>query len=88
MEPRGGGHVEIEIGVMHIMKSPEKRNHVIGPVPPPIGVIHQQKRRDTGDPSRQTEPVQQTDVSLSCPYRYCERDRQHGETDDGETRDR
>src|SRR6516162_1697298 len=33
-------YIEIQVGVMHIMKSPEERHHVHGPVPPPIGVVH------------------------------------------------
>src|SRR6266540_4845889 len=43
MESRGSAHIEVEIGVMHVMKSPEERDHVIGPVPPPVSVIHQEK---------------------------------------------
>src|SRR5919106_1609336 len=41
MESRGGTHVHVEISVMHIMKSPEERDHMVRPMPPPIGVIHQ-----------------------------------------------
>src|SRR5882724_8823893 len=40
MESCRGAHVEVEVGVMDIMKSPEKRHHVHGPMPPPIGVVH------------------------------------------------
>src|SRR6266536_6523824 len=43
MKSRGSAHIEIEIGVMHVMKTPEDRYHVIGPMPPPVGIIHQQK---------------------------------------------
>src|SRR5215471_19598358 len=43
VKSRGRAHIEIQVGVMHIMKSPEKRNHMQGPVPPPISVIHQKK---------------------------------------------
>src|SRR5882724_12783504 len=35
VESRGRSHIEVEIGVMHIMKTPEERHHVIGPMPPP-----------------------------------------------------
>src|SRR6266849_11138716 len=38
VKSRGGAHVEVEIGVMHIMKSPEERDHVIGPMPPPVRI--------------------------------------------------
>ena len=41
MESRGGGDIEIKVGVMDVMKAPEQRHHVIDVVPPPIGVIHQ-----------------------------------------------
>src|SRR5215469_3398502 len=57
MESRGSAYVEIKIGVMHIMESPEKRDHMVCPMPPPISVIHQQKRGDTNNPKRQSEPV-------------------------------
>src|SRR4029450_1740024 len=36
MESRRSANVEIEIGVMHVMKSPEERNHMVRPMPPPI----------------------------------------------------
>src|SRR5438874_9896018 len=39
MKSRRGCHIEIQIGVMHVMKPPEDWDHMIGPVPPPIGVI-------------------------------------------------
>src|SRR5207302_10950306 len=35
MKSRGSAYVQIEIGVMHVMKPPEKRDHVVGPMPPP-----------------------------------------------------
>ena len=57
MESRRGANVHVQIGVMHVMKSPEDRNHVIGPMPPPVGVIQKQKRGDDSSPSRKREPV-------------------------------
>src|SRR5438034_11550172 len=54
MESRGGAHIEVKIGMMHVMKTPEDRNHVIGPVPPPVAVIHQQIRRDHSSASRES----------------------------------
>src|SRR5262249_7136679 len=57
MKSRCGCHIEVEIGVVHVMKSPEERHHVHGVVPPPIGVIHQQKRGDSTDPKRESKPV-------------------------------
>src|ERR1700742_208716 len=57
VESRRGAYIEIEISVMHVMKSPEERNHVVRPMPPPIGIIHQQKRSDASNPKRQSEPV-------------------------------
>src|SRR5437667_11933645 len=85
MESCGSTDVEIKIGVMHVMKSPEERNHMIRPMPPPVGIIHQQERRDTRGPSRQSKPVQQADMAVSCPHCRGDRDWQHSETDDGET---
>src|ERR1700756_3460937 len=57
MESRGSAYVEIQIGVMHVVKSPEERDHVHGPVPPPVGVIHQEKRGDKNSPRGQSKPV-------------------------------
>src|SRR5438552_5748061 len=88
MESRSSTDVEIKIGVMHVMKSPEERNHMIRPMPPPVGIIHQQERRDTRGPSRQSKPVQQADMAVSCPHCRGDRDWQHSETDDGEARNR
>ncbi len=85
MESRGGAHVEVKVRVMHVMKPPEKRDHVVGPMPPPVGVIHQQKRRNGSSPSGRASPVQQPDMSILRPNPYREWDWQHGETDDGET---
>src|SRR5947208_16188595 len=36
VKSRGRAHVEIEIGVMHVMETPEERQHVISPMPPPV----------------------------------------------------
>src|SRR5438105_3197594 len=41
MKSRSSAYIQIEIRVMHVMKSPEQRNHMVRPMPPPIGVIHQ-----------------------------------------------
>ena len=57
MESRGGAHVEVKIGVMHVMKTPKNRHHVISPMPPPVGVIHRQKSADHCDPSWHRDPV-------------------------------
>jgi len=40
VKSRGRAHIEVQVRVMHIMKSPEERHHVHRPVPPPIGVVH------------------------------------------------
>src|SRR5713101_7315811 len=56
MKSRGGCHIEVEIGVVHVMKPPEDWDHVVGPMPPPIGVIHQEERRDPSDPKRKSNP--------------------------------
>src|SRR4029453_5992022 len=57
MEPRSRAHVEVEIGMMHVMKSPEERHHVIRPMPPPVSVIHEQKCSSPSGPSGQSDPV-------------------------------
>ncbi len=88
MESRSRANVEIKIRVMHVMESPEQWNHVVSPMPPPVSVIHEQKRDDASGPSGQSDPVQQTDMPILCPHPYRERDWQHGETDDGESRNR
>src|SRR5438874_12292742 len=51
MKSCGSAHVEIKIGMMHVMKPPEQGHHVIGPMPPPIGIIHQQECRDDTNPA-------------------------------------
>ena len=88
MESRGSAHVEVEIGVMHVMKSPEERHHVIGPMPPPVGVIHQKKGRDDSSPSGEANPVQQPDMLILRPHPHRDWDWQHSETDDSESRNR
>ena len=88
VESCGGADVEVEIGVMHVMKSPEEREHVIGPMPPPVGVIHQQKGGDASGPSGEANPVQQPDMLILRPHPHRDWDWQHGETDDGESRNR
>src|SRR6266496_6126554 len=36
MEACGRAHVEVEVCVMYVMKTPEDRHHVISPMPPPV----------------------------------------------------
>ena len=88
MKSRGRAHVEIEIGMMDVMESPEEGNHVIGPVPPPIGIIHEQKCGDASDPSGHHQPVQQANVPILRPDRDRHWHRQCGQTHDGEARQR
>jgi len=57
VESRGSAYIEIKIGVMHVMKPPEDWNHVVRPMPPPVGVIHQQEGSDSSNPKRQGKPV-------------------------------
>src|SRR4029450_11129399 len=88
VKSRGGADIHIQIGVVHVMESPEERNHVIGPMPPPVSVIHEQKCSGPSGPSGQSDPVYQPDMPILCPHPHRDRDWQHGETDDGETRNR
>ncbi len=77
MEAGRGAHVHVEIGVVDIMEAPEEGDHVIGPVPPPVGIIHEKKTRDCAPPIRQVDPVQHTNVSILCPPGDGERYGQH-----------
>jgi hypothetical protein len=52
VESRGRADVEVEIGVVDVVKPPEKRDHVISVMPPPVSVIHEQIRGDESNPSR------------------------------------
>jgi hypothetical protein len=52
MKARGRADVEVEVGMMDIVKSLEERDHMIDPMPPPVGVVHEQIRGDDGNPSR------------------------------------
>src|SRR5438874_8967024 len=58
MKSCSGAHIEVEIGMMHVMKSPEDRDHVHGPVPPPVGVVHQKEGGDHNRPDWKMEPIQ------------------------------
>src|SRR5260370_31174588 len=40
MKARRRAYIEIQIGMMDIVKSPEEREHMIGPMPPPVSVIY------------------------------------------------
>ena len=88
MKSRRGADIHIQIGVVHVMESPEERNHVIGPMPPPVGIIHQQKRSDASGPPGRSDPVQQTDMPILRPRRYREWDWEHGQTNNRETGNR
>ena len=57
MKSRCGCHIEVKIGMVHVMKPPEDWDHVVGPMPPPIGVIHQEERRDDSGPAGEREPI-------------------------------
>ena len=78
MKSRGGAYVQIEIGMMHVMKPPEKRNHVIGPVPPPVAVNPSAGTSDASTQCWKRKPVQQTDMSILRPHCYRKGDWQHG----------
>src|SRR5207245_11007326 len=60
MKSRGCADIEVKIGVVHVMKAPEDWDHVVGPMPPPIAVIHQEDRRAARAPTREGKPRQQT----------------------------
>ena len=68
---------------MDVMKAPEQRHHVIGPVPPPIGVIHEEKGRDHSHPVRHGNGVQEAEMAVTRPSGESDRDWQHGESEHG-----
>jgi hypothetical protein len=57
VESRRSAYIEIKIGVMDVVKPPEDWNHMVRPMPPPVGVIHQQEGSDCNKPNRQGKPV-------------------------------
>src|SRR5438477_12164444 len=79
-------HIEVEVGMVHIVEPPKERDHVVGPMPPPIGVVHEQKGCDCASPCRQRQPVHETYVSVLRPNRDRDRNRQHREAHDQESR--
>ena len=64
-------HVHVEIGMMHIMKTPHERNKMQGHVPPPIQIIHQQNADDDEQPvwHLKREQMQQSKVVIRRPNR-------------------
>ncbi len=85
MEARGGSHIHIEVGMMDIVKPPEKRHPMIGPMPPPVGVVHEQKRGGNRYWLWLLQPVHQSHTSMLRPNCQSERDRQHCESDNYKT---
>ncbi|MEO6870685.1 MAG: hypothetical protein ABI233_00525 [Chthoniobacterales bacterium] len=75
MEPAGGAHVHVEIGVMHVMETPKERRQVHEHVPPIIGVIIKQHARDHRDDFRQMQPVEKPELFSGRPDGGKERDR-------------
>src|SRR5207249_6633709 len=69
------------IGVVYVVKTPENWHYVVGPMPPPVGVIHEQESGDYPDPARQRNPVQQSKMSIMRPTRDGQRHRKHQPTE-------
>src|SRR5438874_1834248 len=67
VKTRRRAYVHVQVGVMNVVKSPEQRNHVVRPMPPPIGIIHKQKCRDDPGPTRKRDPAKQTEMSTLHP---------------------
>src|SRR5437870_8516097 len=57
VESRRSAYVQIKIGVMDVMKPPEDWNHMVRPMPPPVGVIHQEKRGNHSSPRGKSKPI-------------------------------
>src|SRR6266576_1159882 len=64
MKSRCRADIEVEVGMVHIVEPPKERDHMVGPMPPPICVVHEQKCCDCASPCRQSQPVQETYVSV------------------------
>src|SRR2546423_4631462 len=56
-----GGYVEVEIGMVNIVETPEQRDAMGRVMPPVIRPIHEEKRHDRRHDPGQLEPVQQSD---------------------------
>src|SRR5262249_37602732 len=67
MKSRGSAYIEAEIGVMHVMKDPEERNHVHGPMPPLVSIVHAQTRCNHSKPAGKWSAAQQANRSVRCP---------------------
>src|SRR6266567_6807878 len=85
MKSRCRAHIEVEVGMVHIVEPPKERDHMVGPMPPPVCVVHEQKCCDCASPDRQRQPVQETYVSVLGPNRHRDRNRQHREAHDQES---
>ena len=81
-------YIEVEVGVVDVMKAPEERDAVHRVVPPVIRPIHQQKRHDSRGDSRQLDPVEQANSVALRPGGVRERDRHQGEPKNHERRNR
>jgi len=87
MKTRGCGQIEIEIGVVDIVKAPANRHRMHGVMPPVVGPVHEQHARDRRCPDRDVQPMQQAEMMLLRPPRDAERYRNQGESGHEESRD-
>src|SRR5947207_13952108 len=75
MKPGRSAHIHIEIGVMHVVEPPEKWDHVVGPMPPPIGVVQKDKSDDGAHPAGEWDAMEQTERPMLRPNRQDNRGR-------------
>lgn len=82
VKPRSGAHVEVQVRVMDIVESPEKRQAVVPPVPEVKGVVHQQESCDNVERLAEMKPRQETEPVLMAPHGQGRQDSQESETSD------
>src|SRR5947207_6776075 len=67
MKARGGAHIEVEIGVMDVVKTPEQGNAMSRIMPPVVGPIHQEECDDGSDKPWQFDPIEQSNPIVLSP---------------------
>src|SRR5260370_12636254 len=65
MKARGRADVEVEVGMMDVVKSPEERDHMIDPMPPPIDIVHEKIHGYDGNQSHRFYPISYTTMYSS-----------------------
>jgi hypothetical protein len=64
MKTHRRGHVDIAVGMVHLVQPPEERDFVGGQMLHPDGEVEREKRQDNLGPRRPGDLVQQPDLML------------------------